>query len=198
VTVYDAAPTRTASKGQYERVDYSRLSDIIVWLEPPKRNGSAAPGGTGVPQVTHDVTPKTPDPTIHPVTVGQTIVLRNRSTDPIAPYSVSDGNEFELPPIGPGATRTQVVRGEGPIELLVDPAQPPVVLLYAAPSRWVARARSGQTVTFEDVPPGAYRAAAWHPRLPSSVVEMVLEPGRASNATLTVGVDAMADTTSRP
>ena len=37
------------------------------------------------------------------------------------------------------------------IEVLADPSQPPVATMYAVPSPWVARTRSGETVVFDDV-----------------------------------------------
>jgi hypothetical protein len=192
VPVYDAAPTRAVPKGQYAHVDYFRLSDIIVWLEPETAGTTRPSPHSGVDQVVFEVDPGKSDSNVHPLSVGQTLVLRNSSTRPIAPYCVSDGNEFDMPPIGPNLTRMYVVKSEGPIEILVDPAKPPVALAYAAPSPWVARARSGQTVEFDDLPPGRYRAVSWHPRLPSSATDVVLQPGQVANVTLTVGVDSMA------
>src|SRR5687768_11847355 len=62
VPVYDAAPQPVEASGAYERVDYSRLSDIIVWLEP-----SSGTGGRGVDgSVTLEVDPDDPSPVIRP------------------------------------------------------------------------------------------------------------------------------------
>ena len=189
VPVYDVAPQPAAASGTaYERVDYSRLADIIVWLEPS--------GGTGgAPAETKrevDIDPAKPSSSIRPASVGQTIVIRNVSSRPLALYSVSDGNEFEMEPLAPGTTGSFAVKSEGLIELLADPAKPPVAQLYAAPSPWVKRARSGETITFNNVPPGQYQAVAWHPRLPGSSADLTLVTGQTGQATVTIGVNALA------
>jgi hypothetical protein len=195
VPTYDGAPgesVRSAGGGQYERVDYSNLQDIIVWLEPAKTATSGAARGVEL-----EIDPKRPDPTVHPASVGRVITFRNRTTRPLPLYSVSDGNDFELRPIAPGATATYTVRSEGLIELLSNPAEPPIAQVYAAPSPFVARTRSGKGVSFNDVPPGSYRVMSWHPRLPSSSTNLDLQPDKVSETTITVGVDAMRQSDSR-
>ncbi|MBC8109193.1 MAG: hypothetical protein H7Z14_21585, partial [Anaerolineae bacterium] len=104
VAVYDAAPPPApAATGTYERVDYSNLSDIIVWLEPVAR---------GTPAVTlphtMNVDPQKPSSYVHAASVGQKINFRNTSARPTVLYSVADGNEFELSSIAPGATASYV------------------------------------------------------------------------------------------
>ena len=114
---------------------------------------------------------------------------------PIVLYSVSDGNEFELPPIAPAASASYIPKSEGQIEILADPAKPPIAQMYVAPSPWVAHARSGQTVKFNGLPPGEYEIVAWHPRLPGSTSKTTLQAGHVTNATVTIGVNALSDST---
>jgi hypothetical protein len=124
--------------------------------------------------------------------VGQEIVLRNRGPETVSLYSVSDDNDFDLPEISPGGEARYTVHAEGMIEVLSDPSEPPVAMVYAAPSPWVARTRSGGRVVFNDVPPGAYEAVCWHPRLPGSTVPVSLAPDAVTRAALMVGVNALA------
>lgn len=188
VPVYDAAPAPAVATGAFEHVDYKNLSDIIVWLEPTARASSVAK-----PPHAIGVDPQKPSNHVHAASVGQTIDFRNTSSRPIVLYSVSDGNEFELPPTPSGASASFTPKSEGLIEILADPAKPPIAQIYVAPSPWVARARAGQTVKFDNVPPGEYRIIAWHPRLPSSTSKTTLQAGQVTNSTITIGVNALSD-----
>jgi hypothetical protein len=188
-----AAPSPAAS--QYERIDYAKLGDIIVWLAPADPATDPAADSAASTSLAPSRSPllvavdaARPSDVVQPASVGQEVVFRNAGTAPVSLYSVSEGNDFDAGEVAPGAEWRQTIAAEGLIELLVDPGRPPVALVYAAPSPWVARARSGETVTFDDVTPGAYRAMSWHPRLPGSSSEVRLAPDQVTRATLAVGV----------
>jgi hypothetical protein len=186
VPVYDAAPRRAVAAGQFERVDYSALGDIIVWLEPAPENAPPFP-----PIVVSVEADKAPE-TVHAASVGREVVLRNHGGTPVSLYSVSDGNDFNLDDIPPGGEARYTVREAGLIEVLADPSRPPVATLYAAPTPWVARARTGESVLFRNVPPGTYEAVSWHPRLPGRSTAVLLESDQVTRATLDVGVKNLA------
>ena len=218
VPVYDAAPQPAPPSGQFELVDYSALDDVIVWLEPAAAANAtpdgetAAPSQTSAPgEATRDrednaagVTASQPPLTVevtgatHPddvraASVGQELVFRNRGPEALSLYSVSDDNDFDLPEIPAGGEARYTVRAAGMIEVLADPADPPVALVYAVESAWVARTRSGGRVVFGDVPPGSYEAVSWHPRLPGSTAPLTLAPGGVTRVALNVGVNALAE-----
>jgi hypothetical protein len=197
VAVYDAAPRQTAPTGQFELVDYSSLDDVIVWLEPTGANDAAknaAPAtDTAQASLKLDIAPHTHPDDVHAATVGQDIVFRNRGEQSVSLYSVSDDNDFELPPIPPGGEARYTARAEGMIEVLADPSDPPVAVLYAAPNQWVSRTRSGGRVVFKDVAPGSYEAVAWHPRLPGRSTPVHLEPGAVARVKLDVGVNGLPE-----
>jgi hypothetical protein len=183
VPVYDAAPRPAAvMSGQFERVDYADLGDIIVWLEP------APADAPRFSPVVVAVDPARSPEAVHAASVGREVVFRNRGDAPVSLYSVSDENDFELPDIPPGGEARYTVRAPGLIEVLADPSRPPVATLYAAPSPWVRRARAGESVLFRDVPPGTYEAVSWHPRLPGKSASLSLAPDQVTRSTLDVGV----------
>lgn len=186
VPVYDAGPAPAVATGQYEHVDYQNLDDIIVWLESSQALAATMPqpAPLAVP-----IDQDHPGTKVIPVSVGQQLLFQNQSSRPVAFYSVSDGNDFELKRLSPGDADPYVVRSPGQIEVLADPDKPPVAQLYAAPSPFVARAESGKTVTFANVPPGEYQAMSWHPRLPGASAPIALKADQASRCTLTVGVN---------
>jgi hypothetical protein len=186
VAVYDAAPAPPAPAGQYEHVDYASLGNVIVWLEPaPKQAGFP-------PALSLDIDLRTAPPAVHPASVGQTIAFRNRGGGAVSLYSVSDDNDFTLPALPPGGQGSCVIRSPGLIEVLADPSRPPVALIYAAPSPWVAASRAGKTVVFNDVPPGSYEAQSWHPRLPGASAKLTLAPDQVTRSTLVIGVKNLA------
>jgi hypothetical protein len=194
VPVYDAAPRPAKATGEYEHVDYNALGDIVVWLEPAGDDAAAATAPALPPPprkaVDVDVSAGRAADRTYAAYVGQPVVLFNKGTQAVTLYSVSDGNDFELAPLQPGQAATFEPKSEGLIEILSDPSQPPVATVYAAPSPWVARARSGKKVVFKDVPPGSYQAIAWHPRIPGGTVQIgQVSAGESKRATLQLGVN---------
>ena len=212
VPVYDAAPQPAPPSGQFELVDYSALDDVIVWLEPAGAGDETPSGetagpsdavrdstGNAGPVTVPALSPLTVEITagIHPddvraASVGQEIVFRNRGAEALSLYSVSDDNDFDLPGIPPGGEARYIVRAAGMIEVLADPSDPPVAMVYAVDSPWVARTRSGGRVVFNDVIPGSYEAVSWHPRLPGSTAPLTLAPGGVTRVALNVGVNVLA------
>lgn len=185
--VYDKPGGAAAESGPYETVDYDNLADVIVFLEPARAPANApAP-----PPRTLDVKPGGAAGAIVPASVGQKLTFRNAAAQPTSLYSVSDGNVFDVRSVPAGGTADYTVRSPGLIEVLSDPAKDPVLRIYAAPSRFLAATRSGKSVAFVDVPPGAYTVVAWHPRLPSAQAAVNLAAGQTERTTLKIGVNAL-------
>jgi hypothetical protein len=172
------------SQGAYARVDYARLRDIVVWLEP---------GGTS---------PAPPPPALHldiptagapllATSPGGALTLSNRGSGPINVFSVSAASPFDTGPISPGAGAEARFDKPGVVELLSDQTSAPLGAVYVAPTPWVRLARHGETLEFSDLPPGPCRVQAWHPRLPASSAEALLIPDRVSRVRVLVSVNAL-------
>lgn len=131
------------------------------------------------------------------VSVGQRIVLHNTSGDPADFYSVSDGNDFDLGRIAPGASASYTVKSAGLIDVLTDSVGEPVARVYAAPSPWVRLTTSGKTIQFEGLIPGRYIVGTWHPRLPGRRFPVVLTADQVTIATAKVGVNDLPKISSR-
>jgi hypothetical protein len=190
VPVYDAAPHPVKPTGQFEHVNYDDLGDIVVWLEPTGDTSHAETPSEGKSVGQVDVRAGKPADHVHVASVGQPVAIHNAGSETVKLYSVADGNDFELPPLEPGAVTSIEPKSEGLIEVLADPSQPPVATIYAAPSKFVARARSGKTIVFNDVPPGSYQAVAWHPRIPGGTTQLgELNAGETKRVTLQLGVN---------
>lgn len=194
VSVYDSsadgayAPA-TAYDSDYEKVDYSALSDIVVWLEPVNATagGGAAPADAAV-----EVDPDKPaDGIAAAACVGQRIVFHNGGANPADVYSVSDNNQFDLGTLAPGSGAVYTVRGSGLIEVLSSLIEEPIADVYAAPSPWFGLTRSGRIVEFDDLPAGQYKIISWHPRLPGQEKTADLPPDRVVTASIKVSVNGL-------
>jgi hypothetical protein len=193
--VYDdpgTTPAREPGAGAYETVDYDNVEDVIVWLEPVT-GSSTAPGAPLTVQVVADKV----GGAIIAASVGQKIVLRNAGERPTDIYSVSEGNEFDFKGVAAGGSVEYLVRSPGMVEVLTDPSKEPAARVYAAPSRWVARTRSGRGVDFVDVAPGRYAVVAWHARLPGARAEVELAADRRAQVRLEIGVNALPKAAAR-
>lgn len=186
VQVYDAAAHN--SSGAFEKVDYSSLDNIVVWVEPVM----APPMAQIVALRSLSVSvPAVGDDSIVAACVGQKLVVTNRSGRAMDIYSVSDGNDFDLGSIAAGGQGAYVIKSGGLIEILTDSSDQPLARVYAAPSCYVAETHSGAEVTFANLPPGDYRISSWHPRLPGSTVAVHLSADQTQSASITVGVNSL-------
>jgi hypothetical protein len=104
---------------------------------------------------------------------------------------VSEGNEFDLGRLAPGATKDQPLKSPGLIELLDGDTFDVVARVYVAPG-WGARiAPVGEATTFRDLDPGEYRVAAWHERMPGDEKSVTLAADRTREVNLLIGVNAL-------
>lgn len=174
--------------GDFAKVDYSDLGQIVVWLEPT--NG---PAEQKAPKpVTVDINPsKTVSGVRHVASVGQQIILRNASPSPQTIYSVSDGNDFDFESVPAGGQVSYSARSPGLIEILTNSPSANPVQIYVAPSPWVRLTRSGETIQFDNLPPGQYRLVSWHPRLPGSRETLILTPGHVTDTSIDVSVNSL-------
>ena len=113
VSSFDTPTARTS--GEFTKVDYADLSQIVVWIE---QDG-------GVPQqlfpskpLSLDLRDPAPSDSVTAVaSKGQLIIFKNATGSPQTIYSVSDGNDFNLGSIAPGATGQALVHSAGTIEV---------------------------------------------------------------------------------
>lgn len=179
---YDA-PAAKQETGAFEKVNYSDLEDVVVWAEPA---GKSARAGE-VKMVTVSDKPGK----LSVASIGQLVTFRNISSRAMNVYSVSDGNDFDLGTLAPGASGSYEVKSAGYIEVLTDRAKDPVAEIYAAPVRWVALTHSGETVRFADLPPGDCEVRCWHPRLPGGEARVTLRAGESSSVSVVMGVNGL-------
>jgi len=186
VSSFDTPTAR--NNGAFAKVDYADLSQIVVWIEPvdgsPEKSEPA-------PLELSLRDPAPPDSVTGVAEVGQPIVLKNTAASPRTIYSVSDGNEFNLGSIAPGASGQAVAKSAGTIEVLAESSPDPLAVIEVAPTQWVKMAHAGDDVTFANLPPGNYRVVSWHPRLPGSQTTVQLAADQVTETQIRVGVNAL-------
>ena len=191
VSTHDA-PT-DQSYGPHARVDYAQLDNIVVWVEAASKPATPP---TTPPPLSVDVNPQKSSHGIDGVvSVGQKLVLKNAGSSPQTIYSVSDGNDFELPSVPPNGSGEFVIRSPGLIEIFADASKDIAVQVFATPTPWAQIGRSGQTLDFNNIPPGSYQILSWHPRLPGSNQPVTLSANQVSEATIKVGVNSLPKVT---
>ncbi len=186
VGVYDTPAFK--EQGQFERVDYAALDDIVVWAEPV----SPMLRQPTLPPVTIDVNAKKSVENLTvAATIGQRLIVHNTGSTAGNFYSVSDRNEFDLGTLPAGGRAEYTIKSGGLIEILSPSAKDPVAQVYVATSRWVALTHSDATVDFTDLPPGQYKIYSWHPRLPGTEANVTLSPNQVAKVSIKVGVNAL-------
>ncbi len=185
VSEYD---TPIAPAGPFERVDYDALDDIVVWVES---NAADEFFRTPDPIDVH-IDPSKPAAGLTCVVcASQTITFHNDGSKAADIYSVSDGNEFDLGTLAPGQTAKHIVNSANLIEILADSQKDPVALIYAAPTPRVQLTHAGQTIEFNNIPPGQYTVHSWHPRLPGHEMTVNLSANKIADASIKVGVNGL-------
>jgi hypothetical protein len=180
--------------GPHARVDYSQLDNIVIWVEPAPGAGPAKAPAPAPMNLTVD-----PQKSSHGidavVSVGQKLVLRNAGAKAQSIYSVSDGNDFELSSVPASGSAEYAVRSAGLIEIFADSSKDIAVQLFATPTPWAQIGRSGQTLDFNNIPPGHYQLVSWHPRLPGSTEPVELTADHVTDASIKVGVNSLPKVT---
>lgn len=212
-----AAPGRTddgypeGDQSPYEGVNYTRLEDVVVWLEraegnanerakeSPKGSPKESASAASAAPVQIDIRPRRPSgadgvppaPPVIAVGVGQRVRFRNDTGAEASVFSFAEGNAFKFRGVKQGATVEWTAAAPGEVEAVSSAADEPFATIVVAPTRFVAKSRGGAEVTFTDVPSGAWAAKAWHRRIPSDPVRVEVAPGARAKATLRLSVEAL-------
>lgn len=174
--------------GDFAKVDYSDLGQIVVWLEPTNGPAEQMP----LHSITVDIDQsKSISGVRHVASVGQHIILHNASSSSQTIYSVSDGNDFDFESVPAGGQVQYVAHSPGLIEILTNSPSASPIQIYVAPSPWVRLTRSGVTIRFDNLPPGQYRLVSWHPRLPGSRETVTLSPDHVTDTSIDVSVNSL-------
>jgi plastocyanin len=137
------------------------VADVVVSLTP---SGSPAPALRPVPAVM-DQQNKTFVPLVLAVPVGTAVTFPNRDNISHHVYSFSAAKRFELP-LYIGTPAAPVVFGKpGVVVLGCNIHDWMVGYIYVSATPHFAKTAEDGRVRLADIPPGAYEARVWHPRM---------------------------------
>lgn len=184
-------------------VNYDRLENVIVWLEP---EGQAAARDMAAAPLRIALAPSDDSPQMpwYVVCAEAPVILRNTGAVADRFYSVSDGNSFDTGDLAANAEATialhRIARPEPQdvraiwaqvVEVFSTRQDEPVAGIVVAPTIWAASTRSGRAVTFTNLPPGAFRVVCWHPRLPGDERRVQLTPDNVTRTQISIGVHSL-------
>ena len=166
-------PAGVAASGSFEAIvrdDGGKpLADVVVSLAPAGA-GPAPPLATSVVMDQQD---KAFVPLVLAVPVGASVSFPNRDNIRHHVYSFSAAKRFELP-LYIGTPAAPVVFDKpGVVVLGCNIHDWMVGYVYVSDTPYFAKTAADGTVRLADVPPGAYEARVWHPRMRG-------EPGKTS------------------
>jgi len=135
--------------------------DVVVSLTP----SGVAPAVPRAAPAVMDQQNKTFVPFVLPVPVGTPVAFPNRDNIRHHVYSFSPAKRFELP-LYIGTPASPVVFDKpGVVVLGCNIHDWMVGYVYVADTPYFAKTAGDGTVRLADVPPGAYEARVWHPRM---------------------------------
>jgi plastocyanin len=159
------------------------IEDAVVSLTG---DSTAAPAPKATHPAVMDQVNKTFVPHVLPVLVGTAVRFPNRDNIKHHVYSFSDAKKFELP-LYTGTPAAPVVFDKpGAIVLGCNIHDWMVGHIYVLPTRYFAKTGADGIARITDVPPGAWEARVWHPRLRVATdttrqrVSVTAEPARLS------------------
>lgn len=162
-----------------ELVDYSKPGFAVVYVEGEAR--AAAPLALAIRSGVGGVRF---EPAHGALPVGGAIQIANRSD---AEQVISCPQAGVLRSLAAGATLEIPAASGGELELFVPDAPDAVARVFAAPGPFAAVSDAGRYALLE-LPPGAHRLHAWHPRFPPAAQSVELAPGEVARVDLELGV----------
>jgi hypothetical protein len=166
----------------FHLIDYRRLDQIVVWVEP---QGAAATSATPL-NASVDLLRADPG-NVSLVSNGGRVTLNGPKKTGSYVLRTDTGELIDVP-VGQAVF---VPQKAGVVEVLADDNDEPAATIFVSPTPWAKKVVSKQSAKFAPLPPGQYRVTAWHPILPGGSQVVDVAPGKLSKLTLTVGVNSL-------
>lgn len=188
-------PAEAAAGGRYEsrkarffeKVDYARLRDFVVWLETT--NSPTFPKPTEPVRI---VVQKDAmfHPHVLPILAGTTVEWPNEDDIFHNVFSFSDAKQFDL-----GLYKNEVKKvpfdKPGRVDIFCSIHKNMGCVILVRENPWFAAAGEDGRYQIKDVPAGHYRIRAWHERLPAQVREIDVPAGGGTNVDFVLSVGGL-------
>lgn len=149
-------------------------TDAFVYLEPL----GARPPAASVPPARILQRDRTIFPHSMAIRTGQTVEFPNDDDVFHNLFSLSPGNRFSLGRYAPGVSPTHTFSQAGVVRLFCDMHAEMAGVILVVDTPWVVRVAEDGRYSLGGVPPGEYRAVAWHPTAGADTSRVVLASGQ--------------------
>lgn len=169
-----------------ERLDYSKLSDFIVYVDqipatPPP------PGKATVVQKDAAFEPR-----VLPISVGSTVQWPNEDDIYHNVFSMSEPREFNLGLYSAQETPPVITFDKtGRVDVFCSIHTKMHCIVLVLPNPWFALSDARGRFVIRDVPAGTYKLRAWHERLPSATKEIIVPAEGEVTVDFVLGLEAL-------
>lgn len=148
------------------------VADAVVTLVARDAGANAPPAPAARPRIV-DQKALTFTPYVEVLRPGESVAYRNSDRTHHHVYSFSPVKAFEFV-LAPGASSAPMTfERSGVVAVGCNIHDGMINYLYVSDAPWVARTGASGTVSFRDLPAGAYDVRVWQPRLPPRRPDLV-------------------------
>lgn len=171
-----------------EKIDYSELTDFVVYIDQPVTNIPVA-----VPKTLQVITQRDAvfRPHVLPVLVGTTVEWPNKDDIFHNVFSMSESNPFDLGLYKDPEIKKVQFKNTGRVDVFCSiHSQMNCVILVLQNPFYAVTDKSGR-FQIHNVPAGNYRLKAWHGRLPADIKEVVVPENGEVQVQFTLSVKGL-------
>jgi plastocyanin len=171
-----------------EKIDYSELTDFVVYIDQPITNLPATSPKTLQVITQRDAVFR---PNVLPVMAGTSVEWPNKDDIFHNVFSMSESNPFDLGLYKDPEVKKVQFKNPGRVDVFCSiHSQMNCVILVVQNPFFAATDKSGR-FRIENVPPGTYKLKAWHQRLPSEIKEITVPESGEVRVDFTLGVKGL-------
>lgn len=152
--------------------------DLVALLEPASGTAHVRPG----PRIQIRTVGKRFVPRVAVVTPGTEVGFPNQDHILHNVFSVTPGNAFDTGHYQPGDSPAMKARQPGLVKLFCNVHSNMHAFLWVVTTPWAQVLDASGVVSFQQVPPGAYRLRAWHPEAGEQSWSLQVGPGTTEGA----------------
>lgn len=171
-----------------EKIDYSELTDFVVYIDQPITNLPASKPKTLQVITQRDAVFR---PHVLPVQAGSTVEWPNKDDIFHNVFSMSESNPFDLGLYKDPEVKKVQFKNAGRVDVFCSiHSQMNCVILVLQNPFFASTDKAGR-FRIENVPPGPYKLKAWHQRLPAEIKEITVPESGEARVDFTLGVKGL-------
>ena len=171
-----------------ERVDYSQLSEFVIYIEGKLTNAPPFRAKTLQIVTQRDAVFR---PHVLPLVVGSTVEWPNKDDIFHNVFSMSESNPFDLGLYKDPEVKKVTLQNPGRVDVFCSIHSKMSCVLLVLENPYFAVSDSSGHYKIENVPPGVYRLKAWHERLPAETREITVAGNGEVRVDLVLGIKGL-------